>query len=181
MSKTVVRNGVFETNSSSTHSICISKSPVDVRGKTIAFYLGEFGWELDTVNAADYLYTALVSWDEYENTHYVDKLKEILDKYGVKYTMQDPKKTKWYGIDHRGELIDFINDIMSDEDMLLRCVFGDSVVYTGNDNSHDDGYEDTVKQAISKRMKWNKKTQTYDTVINPYHDRKKYDYYYKGN
>ena len=36
MSKTVIRNGMFETNSSSVHSICISKKPVEnVKGKSI--------------------------------------------------------------------------------------------------------------------------------------------------
>lgn len=36
MSKTVIRNGMFETNSSSVHSICISKKPVgNVKGKKI--------------------------------------------------------------------------------------------------------------------------------------------------
>lgn len=181
MSKTVTRSGVFETNSSSTHSICISKSPVDVKGKTIGFYLGEFGWEKDTVNAADYLYTALVLYDGYNGNNYLDKLKEILDKHGVNYTMQDPDKTKWFYIDHSENLIDFIEDIMSDEDLLLRCIFGDSVVYTGNDNEHHEGYEDTVEQAIPEYTKYNRETKTYDTVINPYHDENKYDYYYKSN
>lgn len=172
MSKTVIRNGVFETNSSSTHSICISKSPVDVKGKTINFHLGEYGWEYDCVDAADYLYTALVLWDGYNGNNYIDKLKEILDKHGIHYTMQDPKTTKWYGIDHSEELIDFIEKIMDDEDLLLRCIFGDFDVYTGNDNEHYDGYEDTVIKAESTLMYG---------VPNPYHDETKYDYYYKVN
>lgn len=39
-----IRKGVFESNSSSTHSICISKNPVvDVRNKHVYFGSGEFG------------------------------------------------------------------------------------------------------------------------------------------
>ena len=39
MSKIAIRNGMFETNSSSVHSICISKKPVDnVRGRKLNFY-----------------------------------------------------------------------------------------------------------------------------------------------
>ena len=52
-----IRTSVFETNSSSTHSIAISKKPVTI-GKYIYFGIGEFGWENDCVNTADYLYTA---------------------------------------------------------------------------------------------------------------------------
>ena len=54
-----IRAGVFETNSSSTHSIAISKKPV-VIGKSIRFGIGEFGWENDCVDTADYLYTAIL-------------------------------------------------------------------------------------------------------------------------
>lgn len=48
-----IRKGVFETNSSSTHSICISKEKVnakDVAGKKVHFGLGDYGWEFTCVN-----------------------------------------------------------------------------------------------------------------------------------
>ena len=45
-----IRQNTFETNSSSTHSICISKNPVvDVRNEHVYFGSGEFGWSTDTV------------------------------------------------------------------------------------------------------------------------------------
>ena len=50
-----IRNGVFETNSSSIHSIAISKEPVINFLDTIHFRLGEFGWEFDEVDSGDYL------------------------------------------------------------------------------------------------------------------------------
>lgn len=45
-----IRNGVFETNSSSTHSFCISKEPV--KDENIPNYLNirtneEFGWRTE--------------------------------------------------------------------------------------------------------------------------------------
>ena len=53
-----IRSSVFETNSSSTHSIAISKKPV-VAGKYIRFCIGEFGWANGIADTADYLYTYL--------------------------------------------------------------------------------------------------------------------------
>ena len=46
--KTKVRKNVFETNSSSTHSICVTKNNiVDEKQNHIEFTIGEFGWEID--------------------------------------------------------------------------------------------------------------------------------------
>lgn len=157
MSKTVIRNGIFETNSSSVHSICISKKPVEnVKGKKIAFYLGEYGWENSTVDTPDYLYTAIMCQNN--SKELLDKLKSILDKYEIDYTFQpEDKASRWWGIDHSGETIDFVNAVLEDEDLLLRCLFNDeSVVYTGNDNCRDD-------------------------CCYPHRDETKFDYFMKGN
>jgi hypothetical protein len=40
-----IRKGVFETNSSSTHSICIAKDDGLTIPKSLHFDFGEFGWE----------------------------------------------------------------------------------------------------------------------------------------
>lgn len=70
-----IRNGVFETNSSSTHSICISKKPVDADGCHVDFHFGEFGWENDDADVADYLYTAIYELDRSGKDGLLDKLK----------------------------------------------------------------------------------------------------------
>lgn len=115
MSKIVVHNGVFETNSSSVHSICISKAPVNPKGQTIGFYLGEFGWENETYRASNYLYTAIMC--QYNSEELLDKLKSILDKYEIDYTFQPIEKaSRWWGIDHSGETIDFVNAVLEDEE-----------------------------------------------------------------
>lgn len=156
MSKIVIRNGMFETNSSSVHSICISKKPVEnVKGKKIAFYLGEYGWEYETVDTPDYLYTAIMCQSNSEEL--LDKLKSILDKYEIDYTFQPENKAKQYGIDHGWETDEFVNAVLEDEDLLLRCLLNDdSVVYTGNDNCRDD-------------------------CCYPHRDETKFDYFMKGN
>lgn len=173
---------VFETNSSSTHSIAISKKPV-VIGKSIHFGIGEFGWENDCVDTADYLYTAIL--EQHESDELLDKLKEILDKYSIEYTFEEPNYRtssdgtyKWldYGyIDHSSETREFIFAVLDDEDLLMRCLFGDSCVYTGNDNQDDDPSGCNIADATY--YDWDK-----DAMIeNPYHNPENYDYFYKGN
>lgn len=87
--KRQIRNSVFETNSSSTHSIAISKKPV-VIGKFIKFNIGEFGWENDCVDTADYLYTAILDQDDDVRNDLLDRLKGILDKHSIEYEFAEP-------------------------------------------------------------------------------------------
>jgi len=171
-----IRTSVFETNSSSTHSICISKENIINFPTAIHFGFGEYGWENDTVyETADYLYTGIV---QNNMTECIDKIKEILDRHNIAYTFAKIKKNDWYAngcIDHAGELYDFINDICSDEDKLLRYLFGDNVIYTGNDNSN----EDTDMCYCAEETIYNYETNEY--YSNPNHNTEKYEYYFKGN
>lgn len=168
--KKQIRSSVFETNSSSTHSIAISKKK-PVIGKYIHFGIGEFGWENDCVDTADYLYTAILEQDESEEL--LNKLKEILDKYSIEYEFD-----KWLGygyIDHSYELREFMFAILDDEDLLMRYLFGDSMVYTGNDNQDD--CPNGCNIACEKYYDYDSDKM----VANPYHDPENYDYFYKGN
>lgn len=182
-----IRNNVFETNSSSIHSIAISKEPVAGFPNAIRFYLGKYGWEFDDVSPASYLYTAIMAiHDKKDRDNKLNKLKSILDSRGIKYEFETPKFDD-YGwldngfIDHSGELSTFIKTVLSDEGMLMRLLFGNSCVFTGNDNS------DAEEQAYIRR--WEKEYRNYDwktkTVTvgeNPYYMGKDdYDWFYKGN
>lgn len=182
-----IRNNVFETNSSSIHSIAISKEPVAGLPESIYFCLGGYGWEFDDVSPASYLYTAIMTiYDKKDRDNKLNKLKSILDSRGIKYEFETPK-FDGYGcldngyIDHSGELSTFINTVLSDEDMLMRLLFGNSYVFTGNDNS------DPEEQAYIER--WNSTIEEYDyetkkTIIrkNPYYiEEDNYDWFYKEN
>lgn len=86
-----IRRGCFETNSSSCHSIYISKTSVkDYYNRKIDFYFDSFGWSEDKCyNTGDYLYTAIVIDNSPENVKkYLNKLKSILDKYSIRYTFE---------------------------------------------------------------------------------------------
>lgn len=180
MSKTAIRKGTFETNSSSVHSICISKKPVgNVKGKKISFYIGDYGWENESVDVGDYLYTAIMCQNNSEEL--LNKLKSILDKHEIDYTFQPIERAfRWWGIDHSEETIDFVNAVLEDEDLLLRCLFNDdSVVYTGNDN--DDARYDTCYQAEAHIEYFDSEYNKWASKPNPYHKEDEYDYFYKGN
>lgn len=151
-----IRMNVFETNSSSTHSICISKQNRDIPEelpKLLIFRHAEFGWDHmtyhDTQNKANYLYQAIYDLYRYniftreEYNKILTKIADILIKYDV-MTEFDPVQKDAYGIeygyiDHAEELGDFIRWICRGEKKLLRYLFsGKSFIVTGNDNEGHD-------------------------------------------
>ena len=156
-----LRKGVFETNSSSTHSICISKSAVpSVSGKHIHFTFGEYGWETGKEwDTASYLYTGIMGNEDYSS---LERLKSKLDDLGITYDFETPKKDKWgylecgY-VDHSEDLFDLIHALLEDNDLLIRYLFGDSFIITGNDNDE---------------FSYERSTDV---------DEDKYDCYFKGN
>ena len=179
-----IRKGTFETNSSSTHSIAISKNKVNIPvGTCMNFYIGEYGWEENEYDFPSYMYTALLYNDDVEG---LEKLKSILDKWGVKYYFQTPKWCYWGEkkesryldngyIDHGNETFDIMKQILEDEDLLARALFGDSTVYTGNDNSSEN---DSMCYCADEYVyDWDSEEEK----LNPNHDSEHYDYFFKGN
>lgn len=174
-----IRKGVFETNSSSTHSIAISKNPVTVRkGTVIRFRIGEYGWEESEYSFPSYMYTTFLDCND---TSSIEKLKSILDKWEVKYSFEEPHYNSRYGyiefgyVDHSFEALPIMHEILNDEDLLARALFGDSTVYTGNDNSSED---DSMCYCADSKI-WDDETESY--ISNPNHDSEHFDYFFKGN
>lgn len=177
-----IRRNVFETNSSSTHSICISKAPV-TPGEYISFNIGEYGWENSCVDIADYLYTAILCMNDSEEL--LETLKDMLDRNSIIYEFEEPKyfvdeEYKWLDngyIDHAYDTREFIDAVLSDDDMLMRCLFGNSCVYTGNDNQESE----PAGCDIAEPFTWGYQDGNYTEIPNPHHDPENYDYFYKGN
>lgn len=188
-----VRSNVFETNSSSTHSIAIPKSCA--ANNFIAFHIGEFSWSWEEVDPADYFYTAVyeTSDTEKELEEKLDKLSKILDSHGISYKFYPVKyHTSMYNgtyylslddgyIDHGSELTDFVDELLNDEEKLVRFLSG-GLVFTGNDNS------DTEERCFINRDSeylddYNYDTHTAFKIKNPYYmeDHNDYDWYWKGN
>ena len=184
-----IRSGVFETNSSSTHSIVISKAPVTKLPERITFHVGEYGWENAVVaHNGDYLFTAILDGPPSKLYERLRRLCECLMILGVeaKFVFPPYRYAHGYGyfdkgyVDHASECGEFIHAVLSDPNLLARYLFGDSHVYTGNDNQDADPAGCNIGEATY----WEPDSkEAYDgkDVPNPYHDEEHYQYFVKGN
>ena len=186
-----IRSSVFETNSSSTHSIAIPND-CDI-SNIMSFRTDDFGWSFAEVDAADYFYTAIyeTSETEAEANEKIEQLKDILNKNGIHYHFRKPKthistydnKDYFYldngYIDHGFELKDFVVELMNDEAKLLRFLSG-GLVFTGNDNSDSNGFISRNEEFIED---YNWRTNTMTRKKNKYYmsNHADYEWYYKGN
>ena len=192
--KRQIRNNVFETNSSSTHSIAIPNE-VNTSLSYISFSIDEFGWSWEEADPADYFYTAIyeVSPTIEEANDKISRLKEILESNDIKYTLGEVRYQEFEHnghkylsldngyIDHSEDLIAFVEELLNDEDKLLRFL-GGGLVFTGNDNSsaeqrtfinRDQEYLDDYDFTSNKTSK----------IENPYYmsNHTDYEWYWKGN
>lgn len=193
--KRQIRRGVFETNSSSTHSIAIPKKCG--HPNHVSFYVGDYGWSFDEVSPVGYFYTALYATSETEQefNEKIEELKSILDRNNIEYYFSTPRTHIWHDdydntdyfslddgyIDHGYVLRSFVDELLDDEDKLLRFLYG-GLVFTGNDNSN------TEERCFIRRdleylddYDWN--TKQVFQIKNPYYmnDHEEYDWYYKDN
>lgn len=161
-----VRNGIFETNSSSVHAISVYTVPPKDLPKKIHLTLGEYGWGHGLYSLPNYIFTACAEMKR------IDDLIGMLDTIGVECTM-DPtpdviaKSIKKRGylpydlgyIDHCGCLSDFIDAILCDEHLFKCAMFNpESQVELGNDNVYED--EEEIPRPIEGEhwysfRKWN--------------------------
>lgn len=136
-----VRQNVFETNSSSTHSICIAKNQLVEFPEKIIFEGGEFGWEIDTLDTiqekTSYLYTGFYANDRLND---FQKVVSLLKLKGIEIDLIEiPKGSYNYYIDHSDELNDFLTMILKNEENLMSFLFSPlSFILTGNDNCECD-------------------------------------------
>ena len=146
-----VRQGVFETNSSSTHAIIIAREGTHPYNR-INFSIGEYGWEqrfYDGPNEkASYFYTAACALLGKDVKNDIVKL---LEPYGIECEFRGTPvfraydyngKTEYYldngYVDHYREAEDFVNSLMNDASLLIDFIFNDeSYVETGNDNDDE--------------------------------------------
>lgn len=150
------RRGVFETNSSSAHSICIAtnrNTELSYPAKLV-FRCEDFGWGFDRLDTpeekAAYLYASFLNLYSREKAQDVMAfIMETLDSVGVECEFDEAVYHN-YGsgsyvvnasIDHCGEDDHqrFVDKTTSNKGRLLRYLFSeDSFVLTGNDNSDMD-------------------------------------------
>ena len=148
--KRQIRRGAFETNSSSMHAICITKSNVDYEfPEKLEFKHGEFGWGFEVLtepeDKASYLYEAICALHDRNLEHeYINKIFHILGEKGVEAVFPgvhvDEDGWSLGYIDHVGDTREFVEAVMHSEKRLLKYLFGDSYIVVGNDN--DDDYDE---------------------------------------
>jgi len=191
--KRQIRSSVFETNSSSTHSIAIPRSYEPTNN--VSFYIGEFGWGFEEVDAADYLYTAIyeLSETESEAKEKIKRLKDILNERGISYHFGRVESHIWHSeyedkdyfsldngyIDHGYELRDFVEELLNNGDKLVRFISG-GLVFTGNDNSDSNGFISRNEEFIED-YDWHTNTITRDKNQYYMSNHEDYEWYYKGN
>ena len=151
-----IRNGCFETNSSSTHAMIVSTEKVnDYSLFDVEMNIGRFGWEfklLDTPNEkASYFYTAACCYFEED---VFDQIQEMLKPYGIRCYTKNPPVFKlceafdnesfyyvYNGYVDHNDTRDFLYYLMDDPEHLISYLFSDkSYVVTGNDNCNDAEY-----------------------------------------
>ena len=136
--KASVRNGVFETNSSSVHAIVINKKNLAENNNSIVkIECGDYGWEFEEYRSPfqkmNYLWTAIV-----DNNEDLDSWKEyLIEALGFPKNIifvDEPKDVFNDVIDHAEELKEFLVRMKSDPVLLKKFIFGDSYIITSNDN-----------------------------------------------
>ena len=167
-----IRHCVFETNSSSVHSIVISKKKPLKLPKEIRFMSDEYAWGVEAASPISYFYTAILEYDDDTKERYLKRLKDILSDYGITSYFVD---NGGY-IDHSESLGNFVPYMLDHPQKLINFLFSeDSIVYTGNDNTETENEYATYY--VGEPYIWTDGEE----VPNPYHDEKHFEYRVKGN
>lgn len=152
-----IRRGVFETNSSSSHSISISgEDAYDLPAYTLNVGFAEYGWENDDFygieNKLSYVLTMVqyklhgVSWesrtpDVVLNSVYVNWIREMVKGYcgqDIKIYLMDGEYYPMGYVDHQSS--DTLDEFWSDDELTFKSnmrefIFNSKYSFsTGNDN-----------------------------------------------
>lgn len=150
-----IRHNVFETNSSSVHSIVITEEKTAPHN-SVVFSIDEFGWECAVYDSVDgkarYFYTAACL---IYRTDMCDKIRKLLEPFGIECIFNKKPEFKEYGkrnylengyIDHGDETKQFVDTLLNDPILFVNYLFNpDSFVVTYNDNMEDEDW-DHVKE-----------------------------------
>lgn len=188
----IIRNNIFETNSSSTHALVIyTKGDIKIPDK-LRLDFGEFGWGYqvyyDTYSKASYIITLIYHMDDEVKDICLSKFEDILNNNNIQYTLPVTHQNSWgYDdngyVDHGDEAIAWLIDLLNNEEKLFMFLFDNrSYVSTGNDNERgyyipDIGYEDDYRD-YSEDSKHNE--QEWDNKIKEL-ESQGYEFDYKGN
>lgn len=156
-----IRENVFETNSSSSHSISLSDPSISNDGMMDTISLdkngdivlsgGEFGWQWekfsDALTKANYCAVYVSLYRDDLINQLIDVIKDQTGANNVILDISDDyNNTNWSYIDH--DSLDVVAAVFGSNDVLRRFIFNKkSILYLGNDNetAPDMFYEPKVK------------------------------------
>lgn len=138
-----IRSNIFETNSSSVHTITISNNSPQRIDNYIFFDRGEYGWEWEIYNScqdkANYLYECMIDLFYYNNLleEKCNRIREELALYNVDCDFAEVNGINQYDgyVDHGSQNKNLVNYLLNKPDKLINYLFNDtSYIATGNDN-----------------------------------------------
>jgi hypothetical protein len=150
-----IRNSVFETNSSSTHSISLSDIPlnpdvmqtlpIDENG-VVTLSGGDYGWEIETyrdaISKANYALVYAMDWSGDRSEEFQEILKDVIkEQTGCKDVIFEGGLCDWkegfdFGyIDHQSVEDNDLHYLFEDKEKLRNFIFNPmSILETDNDN-----------------------------------------------
>lgn len=152
--KQIIRKGVFETNSSSIHTLTIlnnnesidyDKMLEDFDKRKYNIEVGEFGWEFevynDPISILEYIYSFAFQRDNETDSqqNYVSKLKSLLPNTNF----IEPEDDYYYFIDHCYDWENQLDFIFENKENLAELMFNGEI-RTGNDNTDGDYIEEKL-------------------------------------
>lgn len=162
-----LRSNIFETNSSSIHTFCVSKEHRDysyLKGEKVYIGTGEYGWHGSCYDALSYLYTAL-QYDEDKVMKLDKKLKEfgVIPIYSngcLEHGEYNDDDITGY-VDHDECFYEIWDELVKNNDIFMNFIFGfDTGIYLSTDNS--DVYIDEDESNFPlKQYNENKKEYVY--------------------
>lgn len=157
-----IRNGVFETNSSSMHAVCIpsAKTYPEKLPSKIKFTINKdgYGWQNNvlrsTYEKANYLWSAILTYysipEEVQEKR--QTITDILNDHGIEAFFEEPEDEYDNFYVDQPWLAKCLDGIFATEDSLMSYLFGDSMVITGNDN--EDYWMDKMYGASKDEDDW---------------------------
>lgn len=139
-----VREGFFETNSSSTHSISISNGGKDklsdsltVEDGVCKIYPGEFGWGVEVYKDAAMKASYCLTYVKQDHDGCEEMLKDVIREFTgakqVKFIGSSSEYYEWGYIDHQS--YDVGDEIFLSKDNLRNFIFNPkSILVIDNDN-----------------------------------------------
>lgn len=120
-----IRKGIFETNSSSVHVLCINKNSKVIVPTSFTFESsGQFGWEYETYtdeySAGEYLYQAIedvahvIGNKKWRNSEECENLMKKYGIYNVPYNDISKEQYTKYWVEEKPIRAQYINNVINE-------------------------------------------------------------------